>query len=115
MWHGKVVFFFIACGVFFIVDARADEALAKAKGCMACHTMDKKLIGPSYKDMARKYAGQKDAEAKLSSGTLKGTPIPGGLGWQKEGKASLPFMLPTPGLKPEEAARLSQWILKLKY
>ena len=41
--------------------AMADEALAKAKNCMACHAVDKKLVGPSYKDVAKKYAG--DAKA----------------------------------------------------
>ena len=41
--------------------ALADLALATAKNCMACHAVDKKLVGPSYKDVAPKYAGQKDA------------------------------------------------------
>jgi cytochrome c len=38
--------------------AMADQALAAAKNCMACHAVDKKLVGPSYKDVAKKYAGQ---------------------------------------------------------
>jgi cytochrome c len=40
--------------------------LAKAKNCMACHAVATKLVGPAYKDVAAKYAGQKDAEAKLA-------------------------------------------------
>jgi len=52
--------------------ALADLALATAKNCMACHAVDKKLVGPSYKDVAAKYAGQKDAVDKLSAKILKG-------------------------------------------
>jgi len=40
--------------------ALADQALATAKNCMACHAVEKKLVGPSYKDVANKYAGQGD-------------------------------------------------------
>ncbi len=50
----------------------ADQALATAKNCMACHAVDKKLVGPSYKDVAAKYAGQKDAVDKLSVKIVKG-------------------------------------------
>ena len=94
--------------------ARADEALAKSKNCLACHTVDKKIIGPAYKDIAKKYSGQKDAEARLITTIVKGTPVPGGVGWQKEGKASLAFMPPNAGVKPDEAAKLAKWILGLK-
>ena len=94
--------------------AMADEALAKAKGCLACHTVDKKLIGPMYKEVAKKYAGQKDAEARIASSIVKGTPVPAGVGWQKEGKATLPFMPPNATVKPDEATKLAKWILGLK-
>jgi cytochrome c len=50
----------------------ADQALAQAKNCMACHAVDKKLVGPSYKDVAAKYAGQKDAVDKLAVKIIKG-------------------------------------------
>ncbi len=50
----------------------ADLKLATDKNCMACHAVDKKLVGPSYKDVAAKYAGQKDAADKLASKILKG-------------------------------------------
>jgi len=46
--------------------------LAKAKSCMACHAEDKKLMGPSFKEVADKYKGQKDAEAKLIDKVKKG-------------------------------------------
>lgn len=52
--------------------AMADLALATAKNCMACHAVDKKLVGPAYKEVAAKYAGQKDAADKLAAKILKG-------------------------------------------
>ena len=92
----------------------ADESLAKAKGCLACHMVDKKLIGPTYKEVAQKYAAQKGIEAKLAETIVKGTPSPAGAGWQKEGKATLPFMPPNATVKPDEAAKLAKWIVGLK-
>jgi cytochrome c len=47
------------------VDMAAGEALAKKSNCLACHTVDKKIVGPAYKDVAKKYKGVKDAEEKL--------------------------------------------------
>ena len=52
--------------------ALADMALATTKNCMACHAVDKKLVGPSYKDIATKYAGQADAVDKLAAKVVKG-------------------------------------------
>ena len=52
--------------------AFANPALAEKKNCLACHQVDKKLVGPSYKDVAAKYAGQKDAAAKLAEKIHKG-------------------------------------------
>ena len=51
----------------FAAPAFADEALATSKNCMSCHKVDKKLVGPSYKDVAAKYAGQAGAMDKLAS------------------------------------------------
>ena len=84
--------------------AQADEALAKAKNCLACHTVDKKIVGPAYKEVAKKYAGQKDAEAKLVEKVLKG----GKGSW---GEVPMP---PNTTVKPEEATKLVKWILSLK-
>ena len=53
-----------ACMVF--APAWASQDLAQKKNCMACHAVDKKVIGPSYKEVAAKYAGQADAVAKLA-------------------------------------------------
>jgi len=112
----KVTHFSLLLAAGFLVSGSslADEALAKAKGCLACHTVDAKLIGPTYKDVAKKYAGQKGAEAKLAETIVKGTPTPAGVGWQKEGKATLPFMPPNAAVKPDDAAKLAKWILGLK-
>ena len=55
------------------VPAMADLALATSKNCMACHAVDKKLVGPSYKDVAAKHAGQKDAVEQLTVKIMKGS------------------------------------------
>jgi cytochrome c len=47
-------------------QAAADEATAKANGCMACHALDKKLVGPAYKSVANKYKGDATAAEKLA-------------------------------------------------
>jgi cytochrome c len=52
--------------------AFADLALATSKNCMACHAVDKKLVGPSYQDVAKKYAGQKGAADMLAAKIIKG-------------------------------------------
>ena len=86
------------------VPALADLALATAKNCMACHAVDKKLVGPAYKDVAAKYAGQKDAVDKLSTKILKG----GSGVWG-------PVPMPANSQVSEaEAKKLAAWVLTLK-
>ena len=104
----------VGAGLLVSAGARADEALAKAKGCLACHSVAVKMIGPAYKAVAKKYSGKKDAEATLTQHILKGTPMPAGMGWQKEGQASLPFMPPNASVNPAEATKLAKWILSLQ-
>ncbi|MBA4743605.1 MAG: c-type cytochrome [Azoarcus sp.] len=83
--------------------AFADEALAKSKNCMACHATDKKLVGPSYKDVAAKYAGQGDAVAYLV-GKIKG----GSSGvWG-------PVPMPPNAVSDDEANKLAEWVLGQK-
>jgi cytochrome c len=84
--------------------AQNAEALAKAKNCMACHSVNTKLVGPAYKDVAAKYAGQKDAEQKLVQKVIKG----GSGVW-----GSVP-MPPNPQVSEAEAHQLVKWILSLK-
>jgi len=84
--------------------AMADEALAKSKNCMACHAMDKKLVGPAYKDVAKKYAGQKDAADKLAAKVIKG----GSGVW---GPVPMPA---NPQVNEAEAKKLVAWVLATK-
>ena len=84
--------------------ALADQALATAKNCMACHAVDKKLVGPAYKDVAAKYAGQADAVGKLSQKVMKG----GSGVW---GAVPMPA---NPQVNEAEAKQLVQWILSTK-
>ncbi len=84
--------------------AFADQALATAKNCMACHAVDKKLVGPSYKDVAKKYAGDKTAADKLAVKVMKG-----GAGvW---GAVPMPA---NPQVNEAEAKKLVAWVLAQK-
>jgi cytochrome c len=91
-----------AAGILSAGVAQADEALAKAKNCLACHNVDKKVVGPSYKDVAKKYTA-KD-EAMLAEKIIKG-------GKGTWGPVPMP---PNAAVKPEEATKLVKWILSLK-
>ena len=84
--------------------AMADLALATSKNCMACHSIDKKVVGPAYKDVAAKYAGQKDAAEKLVQKVLKG----GGGVW---GPVPMPA---NPQVNEAEARKLVAWVLSQK-
>jgi cytochrome c len=84
--------------------AMADLALATAKNCTACHAVDKKVVGPAYKDVAAKYAGQKDAADKLAAKIIKG----GSGVW---GPVPMPA---NTQVKEAEAKKLAAWVLSLK-
>ncbi|MEO6015694.1 MAG: c-type cytochrome [Polaromonas sp.] len=94
----------VAAGFAVATPALADLQLATAKNCMACHAVDKKLVGPAYKDVAAKYAGQKDAVDKLSAKVIKG----GSGVW---GPVPMPA---NTQVTPDEAKKLVSWILTLK-
>ena len=86
-------------------SAFASEALAQKAGCLACHKVDAKLVGPAYKDIAAKYKGQADAPAKLADKVRKG-----GTGvW---GQIPMP---PNPAEKISDAdlKTVVAWVLKL--
>jgi cytochrome c len=70
MKHSLLVI--LAAGALVSNAAMANADLAKAKNCLACHAVANKVVGPSFKDVAAKYAGQKDAEDKLTQKVLKG-------------------------------------------
>jgi cytochrome c len=84
--------------------ALASAELAKAKNCTACHAVDKKLIGPSYKNVAAKYANDKDALAKLTKKVREG-----GVGvW---GQIPMPA---NPQVSADEATALVKWVMSQK-
>ncbi|KMJ52597.1 MULTISPECIES: c-type cytochrome [Vogesella] len=60
----KMLLAAVALGVL-ATPAFANLQLAQKYACVACHAVDKKIVGPAYKDVAKKYAGDKSAEAKL--------------------------------------------------
>ena len=83
----------------------ADEsALAGKSGCLACHSVDKKIVGPAYKEVAAKYKGDEGAEAKLIDKVKKG-----GQGvW-----GDIPMPPNSPMVKDEDIKKLVDWILAL--
>ncbi len=100
----KRALFALATLVAVSAPALADQALANAKNCMTCHAIDKKLVGPAYKDVAAKYAGQKDAADKLAVKIQKG----GSGVW---GPVPMP---PNTQVNEAEAKKLATWVLSLK-
>jgi cytochrome c len=91
----------LASGAAFAADA---QQLLKEKACLSCHTPDKKLVGPAYKDVAAKYKSRKDAEAYLVKKIKEGStgvwgPIP---------------MPPNGTVADDEAKTLAKYILTVK-
>ena len=100
----KRVLFTLLAAAFVAAPALADQALATSKNCMACHTIATKLVGPAFKDVAAKYAGDKSAVDKLSAKVMKG-----GAGiW---GPVPMPA---NPQVNEAEAKKLVAWILAQK-
>jgi cytochrome c len=95
---------FAFVGIFlFLPSAFADMALATSKNCMACHAIDKKRVGPAFKDVAVKYAGDKTAIDKLAVKIQKG-----GAGvW---GAVPMPA---NPQVSDADAKKLAAWVLTL--
>jgi len=93
----------LGAGAMLVAPAtRADEALAKKYNCLACHAVDKKVVGPAYRDVAKKFKGQPDAVATLSAKVKKGSsgawgPIP---------------MPPNAAVPDADIKALVEWILK---
>ena len=99
---------FAACAVIAALwaapAAYGNEKLAQASGCMTCHGIDKKVIGPSYKEVATKYRSDKSAEAALIQKVKAG-----GKGvW---GETPMP---PNAHVKDDDIKSIVQWILALK-
>lgn len=81
--------------------AMASAELAKSKNCLACHAVDQKLVGPSYKEVAAKYKGDATAQAKMATKIQKG----GAGAW---GQIPMP---PHPNVNDAEAQTLAKWVL----
>lgn len=84
--------------------AQASEQLAKKHNCLACHTVDKKMVGPSYKEVAAKYRSDAGAQAKLVDKVKKG-------GQGVWGQVPMP---PNPTVPDAELQSLVKWILSQK-
>lgn len=84
------------------VDMEAGKALAQKSGCLACHSVEKKIIGPAYKDVAAKYKGDKGAEARLIEKVKKG----GSGVW-----GPMPMPANSPQVKDEDIKTLVEWVL----
>lgn len=85
----------------FALDAAAAKALASKSACLACHAVDKKLVGPAYKDVAAKHQGQADALDKVAARIKSG-------GSGIYGPVPMP---PQPNLKDDELKLLAAWVL----
>ena len=70
--HRRIFLMVAAAGVLAAPVAQADEALLKKHNCVACHQIDKKVVGPAYKDVAKKYKGQKGIAVTLAEKVKKG-------------------------------------------
>lgn len=86
----------------YVVPVHASMELAAKNKCTTCHQLDKKLLGPTFKQIAAKYKDQKTAEAVLTESVLKGSKA-------KWGK----IPMPPQKIAPADAEKLSKWILSL--
>lgn len=100
----RILFALVTAAACLPAFAADESALAASKNCLACHAVDKKLVGPAYKDVAAKYAGQKDAADKLVVKVMKG----GSGVW---GPVPMPA---NTQVSEAEAKRLVAWVLGLK-
>jgi len=96
---------FVSAGLLASADnALASEALAKKYNCLTCHAVDKKVIGPSYQDVAAKYKGDAGAEAKLVAKVKNG----GSGVW---GQIPMP---PNAAVPDADIKTLVKWVLDTK-
>lgn len=92
----------LALGLAATGSARASDELAKKHNCLACHTMDKKSVGPAYREVGKKYKGQADAVSKLTEKVKKG-------GHGVWGPVPMP---PNATVPDADAKALVEWIVK---
>jgi cytochrome c len=82
----------------------ANPELARSNLCLGCHAVDRKLVGPAFRDVAARYAGQKDAALRLAEKIVRG----GSGAW---GVVPMPA---NPKVSTEDALRLANWVLSMK-
>ena len=97
----KLIVALAAVSALMSTPAFASMDVAKKNACMACHAVDKKLVGPAYQEVAKKYAGQKDAAANLAKSIKAG-------GAGKWGPVPMPAQA---ALSDADALTLATWIL----
>lgn len=97
---GSPLLLALACALSSL-PALADLALATSRNCMSCHNVDKKVVGPAYKDVAAKYKGDKTAPTRLATKIMEG----GGGVW---GVVKMPS---NPQVNDAEAKKLATWVL----
>ncbi len=99
----KTITLTIAAALLLSGVAHASPELAKAKNCMTCHAIDKKIVGPAYKDIAAKRTSEKGAEASLAAKIKNGS---------KDEWGAVP--MPANNVTDAEAATLAKWVLSQK-
>lgn len=99
----KTITIFAAAASLLAGGALASEELAKAKNCLTCHSADKKIVGPSYKDIVAKRSAEKGSEASLAGKIKAGS---------KGEWGNVP--MPPNNVTEAEAATLAKWVLSFK-
>jgi cytochrome c len=98
----RLISFYLLLGVSLSSPAFANKALAEKNGCLSCHAVDEKILGPAYQDVAKKYMDLPDAKHIVMQNILKG-------GSGRWGEIPMPAQSK---LSKSDAAKLADWILK---
>lgn len=98
-------FFTLACCTLALTQAaQADEQLMRSRACLSCHTVERKVVGPAFKDIAKRRASEPNAPALLAKSIREGSK-------DQYGKVPMPANV---RVTPQEADQLAQWILGLQ-
>ena len=97
----KLIHVALAATVLVSAPAFASKELAQKSACMGCHAVDRKMVGPAFQEVAKKYHGQKDAQASLAASIKKG-------GAGKWGPVPMP---PQAALSDTDAQALAGWVM----
>ena len=100
----KKALLILATSTVVAMPALADEALARSKNCMACHAIDRKMVGPSFRDISARYAGDNEAVARMATKIQRG----GSGSW---GAIPMPA---NPRISDADARALATWSLSFR-